>query len=432
MNPQTSIEDLGLWPFAVLEGKLVVSCACSDVAFSTVPDAAAKGKAHPKTAPVYCEASIHGVRHECGKDATRSGVTCERLGETAADLPIWPFGIVLSAGGELVEVRHNALDSEEARGIKQNLVTDLAFAEPAPGEGAGARYTRVRKTGDATVTTTLRVRPYTQLAHRSNPPVDGLMVSKTRTSEVLPAKDGVFAHRRRSWVYMVVGGDGEYEQPTAVPTRVVSTDEAEVNPAVIPAALNTTGHLFVLSRLELDLRSTGTVQPDAVKCPFAAAAQAKKEADAAEAAVKDEEEADQAGGKKAAPPAPAKKAANATEQEDAKQFTKAMQNEPKAASPPPPVEDGSEPAPERATPTPAPASLLELAPEAPTARLTALEAFSAVSDSLPEVMSSVGSPSGVRPAADRFMAEQDDEFDQLADAEAVSFGLGSNVPGQTV
>jgi hypothetical protein len=256
VNPQTALEDLGLFPFAVLRGELILECKCADAAARRL----------------LFKATIDRVEHECAEaEARRNGNSCRVLSLTANSLGTFPFWVSMSYEGEVLDVAFDTFEGPEARAVKKTLVNDFSLASGDPGQRSGA-FTRETRLGDSRYTTQYRIDPFTR-NRAAGSGVDGLVVRKTRTVQEPPAvvagTVGSGNVTRRGWVYMVVGGDVGGARPAPVPTRVSSTEEARVDPNHVPPTAGVRGEaLYVLSRVELELRQLGDTAPMARCEPF--------------------------------------------------------------------------------------------------------------------------------------------------------------------
>jgi len=72
-NPQTALEDLGLFPFASNSGGLTLDCQCR------------------QGTSTLCKAELSNIQHECYDDAFKNGVTCDHLKTVAKSLSANPF-----------------------------------------------------------------------------------------------------------------------------------------------------------------------------------------------------------------------------------------------------------------------------------------------------------------------------------------------------
>lgn len=242
VNPQTPLEAFGLFPFAVLEGTLLIEPACMT-----------------SDRRMLLRASLKDIRAECVNEPGYNN-NCDTLDQLASNLTTYPFWFTHNANGEIITMDFNKYDSLEMMGIKQNLVRDISLTVAKNGETREV-FARYYQSANSTVGTRYRVRPFTRHAHDDNR-IEGVVVRKDRASKRpsvgprLPT-DPAFQIERHSWVFMIIGGDiAPSNGPSPVPTFISVLEETQLDPAKLRFIQpNNTANVFVLSHLDVTLRS---------------------------------------------------------------------------------------------------------------------------------------------------------------------------------
>jgi len=243
VNPQTSLEDLGLLSFATIRGHLALECLCHE---STVDGDS------------LFKATIAGVHSKCIEDSVKVDNNCDGLQSLALSLTSNPFWLTVNAIGEITGLTFPQSETPEVISIKKNLVGELSMTAPETEENK-VMFTRSRHFGVTKYTTRYRVHPYSRHPDRTPLRINGVIVRKEKTTNRPPQGNEVGRYRRNTWVYMVIGGDVAPESsPAPVPTRVASLEQVRVDPAFLK--LNKNDTMYVLSRVVMELTEIKTIK----------------------------------------------------------------------------------------------------------------------------------------------------------------------------